>query len=228
MNAASQRRLTPVLAGIVVVLGIALVALMSGLGRKVHWDEARPPVALPPSTDATHLPTPLPLESFALVWQKPLFTPDRKPIARVADGGTSLGDLSLTGIILTSGLRMALLHDKNGDRQIRLREGEALPDGSVKLVEVRPRSALFDASGGRTELKLPAGAPIDEPKGAAPALANGDANANGAQVPAGSVMTIAPPRPYGNPPANAPTESPLIDRIRQANQRRRAQNAASH
>jgi len=235
MNAASQRRLTPVLAGIVVVVGIVLVSLMGGLGRTVHWDKARPPAVLPPSTDASNLPTPLPLENFALVWQKPLFSPDRKPIARVADGGTSLGDLSLTGIILTSGLRMALLHDKSGDREIRLREGQATPDGSVKLVEVRPRSALFDGSSGRTELKLPAGAPIDQPKGTAmsPALANGDPSANAAQVPAGSVMTIVPPRPqqgarpYGNAPADAPTESPLIDRIRQANQRRRAQNAAA-
>ena len=233
MNAASQRRLTPVLAGIAVVLGIVLVTLLSGLGRKVHWDKIRPPAALPPSTDASNLPATRPLESFALVWQKPLFSPDRKPIARVADGGTSLGDLSLTGIILTSDLRMALLHDKSGDREIRLREGEATPDGSVKLVEVRPRSALFDASGGRTELKLPAGAPIDQPKGTVLAPANGDTNVNSAQVPAGSVMTIAPvrppqgARPYGNAPPDAPTESPLIDRIRQANQRRRAQNAAA-
>jgi len=243
MNAASQRRLTPVLAGIVVVFGIVLLALMSGLGRKVHWDKARPPAMLPPPTDAANLPTPLPLQSFALVWQKPLFMPDRKPIARMADGGTSLGDLTLTGIILTSGLHMALLHDKNGDRQIRLHEGESMPDGSVKLVEVRPRSALFDASGGRTELKLPAGAPFDEQKGAVPGVMNGDANAsanNNADiqpVPAGAVISIGPHgagrqggRPGNGPPQtqDAPPESPLIDRIRQANQRRRAQNAASH
>jgi len=236
MNAASQRRLTPVLAGIVVVLGIVLVTLVSGLGRKVHWDKARPPVVLPPSADASNLPIPLPLENFSLVWQKPLFSPDRKPIARVADGGTSLGDLSLTGIILTSGLRMALLHDKSGDREIRLREGEATPDGSVKLVEVRPRSALFDASGGRTELKLPAGAPIDQPKSGVPGIVNGDTSANGnasiQPLPADAVVRTGPHGAgrggSGLPPAqDAPTESPLIDRIRQANQRRRAQNAAA-
>jgi len=236
MNAASQRRLTPVLAGIAVVLGIVLVTLLSGLGRKVHWDKIRPPAALPPSTDASNLPATRPLESFALVWQKPLFSPDRKPIARVADGGTSLGDLSLTGIILTSDLRMALLHDKNGDREIRLREGQATPDGSVKLVEVRSRSALFDASGGRTELKLPAGAPIDQPKSGVPGIVNGDASANGnatiQPLPADAVIRIGPHGAVrggsGPPPGqDAPNESPLIDRIRQANQRRRAQNAAA-
>jgi general secretion pathway protein N len=240
MNAASQRRLTPVLTGIVVVLGIVLLALMSGLGRTVQWDKPRPPAVLPPPSDAANLPTPLPLQNFALVWQKPLFTPDRKPIARIADGGTSLGDLSLTGIILTSGLHMALLHDKNGDRQIRLHEGEALPDGSVKLIEVRPRSALFDASGGRPELKLPAGAPFDEAKGGAPGLVNGDANANSSNaiqpMPADAVISIGPHgagrqggRPGNGQPAaqDAPPQSPLIDRIRQANQRRRAERAAA-
>ena len=236
MNAASQRRLTPVLGAIVLVLGAILLALFSGVGRKVHWDPARPPTVLPPPTDATNLPTPLPLQSFALVWEKPLFTPDRKPVARVADGGTSLGDLTLTGIILTSDLHMALLHDKNGDRQIRLHEGEAVPDGSVKLIEVRPRSALFEASGGRTELKLPAGAPFDEQKGGVPGAVNGDANSNIAiqPMPADAVISIGPHgvgrqpgRPGAQPSPDAPPQSPLVDRIRQANQRSRAERAAA-
>lgn len=235
MNAASQRRLTPVLAGIVVLFGVVLLALLGGLGRQVHWDKPRPPAVLPPPSDAGNLPTPVPLQNFALVWEKPLFSPDRKPIARMADGGTSLGDLSLTGIILTSGLRMALLHDKNGDRQIRLREGETLPDGSVKLVEVRPRSAIFDASGGRTELKLPAGAPIDQPKANVPGIMNAEAGGNADSAPPSTdgMIRIGP---HGNgrqgsapPSQDAMPQSALIERIRQANQRRRAErNAASH
>jgi general secretion pathway protein N len=238
MNAASQRRLTPALAGMVVVLGIVLLVLLSGLGRKVHWDKVRPPPVLPPPTDAANLPTPRPLQEFASVWEKPLFTPDRKPVARIADGGTSLGDLTLTGIILTSGLHMALLHDKNGDRQIRLREGESMPDGSVKLVEVRPRSALFDASSGRTELKLPAGAPFDDDKkGGAPV------DAGNQKASTGALMSIGPKgvRQEGQSgdgfpkrsPANsaAPPESntpaSFIERLRQNNQKRRAEPAAA-
>jgi len=234
MNAANQRRLTPALAVLAALLAIVFLLLLSGLGRAVMWDKSRAPAVLPPASNAANLPTPLPLQNFALVWEKPLFTPDRKPIARIADGGTSLGDLTLTGIILTPSLHMALLHDKNGDRQIRLHEGESMPDGSVKLVEVRLRSALFDASSGRTELKLPAGAPFDEPKPGTPAAPNGDAdvNANNQQVPAGAVISIGPHgagrRPgNGQPPQDAPSESPLIDRIRQANQRRRAERAAA-
>src|SRR6185437_735441 len=109
---------------------------------------------------------------FAPVWQQSLFSPDRKPEAHAASGGSSLGDLALTGIILTPQLHMALLHDKNGNKELRLREGQSLPDGSLSLVEVKPRSVILDSAQGRTELKLPAGAPIDAAKAVPPTAAS--------------------------------------------------------
>jgi general secretion pathway protein N len=176
------------------------------------------------------------LQQFALVWQKPLFSPDRKPVARAADGGSNLGDLELTGIILTPGLRMALLHDRNGDKQVRLREGEALPDGSVKLVELRPRSALFDSPAGRTELKLPAGAPIDQPRtgpdargqaaDAAMQVAPGAAGAPAADRSGSGRATIVPVHPA---PAAAPQPAgeSAVERLRKNIQKRRAARAAA-
>lgn len=229
MNAANQRQLTPILAALVVLLSAALLLLLSGVGRDAHWGPPRTLAALPPTGNPADLPQPLPLQTFALVWQKPLFSPDRKPVAHAADGGSNLGDLELTGIILTPGLRMALLHDKNGDKQVRLHEGEALPDGSVKLVEVRPRSALFDSSAGRTELKLPAGAPIDNKP---PATAN-------AAPGTGTIMRIepaagAPPQPGGTnsgAPQQGPAPNPAVEsaaqRLRQNIQKRRAARAAA-
>ena len=226
MTAANQRQLSPILAAIAVLLGALLLVLFAGIGRKVHWKAPRLPASLPVASNPAELPRPVPLQQFALVWQKPLFSPDRKPIARIANGGSSLGDFDLTGIILTPSLHMALLHDKNGDRQIRLREGESLPDGSVTLVEVRQRSALFDASGGRTELKLPAGAPIDVPKdGAAPDAANRN-------PPAGNMMNVVPtPQPsspmMSPPPPNGHTQESAIERLRENIQKRRAAQAAA-
>ncbi len=167
MNAANQRRLTPILAALAIALSAGVLLLLSGVGRGARWYPPRAAAALPALTNPDNLPRAMPLQQFALVWQKPLFSPDRRPVAHAADGGSSLGDLALTGVILTTGLHMALLHDRNGDKQVRLREGEALPDGSVTLVEVRARSALFDSAAGRTELKLPSGAPIDAGKSGA-------------------------------------------------------------
>lgn len=217
MNAADQRQLTPILVLIALLLGALLLALLLGVGRGTRWDAARSSAPLPPAVNPANLPRPVPLQQFALVWEKPLFSPDRKPVAHAADGGSSMGDLELTGIILTPGLRMALLHDRNGDKQVRLREGESLPDGSVKLVQIQPRSALFDAPSGRTELKLPAGAPIDAPK-----------------VDRGGKAGDSPPAPPPPPPeadsaqgsAAVQAESPAVQRLRQNIQKRRAARAA--
>ena len=243
MNAANQRKLTPVLVIIVVLLGAALLLLLGGIGRGAKWDAPRALAPLPPPGNTVNLPQPEPLQQFAVVWQKPLFSPDRKPVAHAADGGSSLGDLELTGIILTRNLHMALLHDKNGDKQVRLKEGTALPDGSITLVEVRPRSAVFDAPSGRTELKLPAGAPIDAPK-------NNDAARDASPQPdagSGSGMTRVQPiraaqdrsgsgratmLPHGQPPPQntLPSGQPrpsAADRLRENIQKRRAARAAA-
>lgn len=251
MNAAAQRRLTPVLASTAVALAVLCLVLLAGVGRGVRWDAPRtsPPL---PDAQAGSLPVPVPLSQFAMVWQQPLFNPDRKPVARSAKGGASLGDMQLTGIIMTPALHMALLHAKGGDSDVRVRQGDTLPDGSWKLVELKPRAAVFESAGGRTELELPAGAAIDAPKGPPPAAA---ATAN-PSVPPGAVQRIVPgagtpmqfraggdgptrsgvpvPTPADGADSNAPRppqsdEALQSERIRQlkaAIQKRRAEQAA--
>ncbi|MEO9077734.1 MAG: hypothetical protein ABI268_00345 [Rhodanobacter sp.] len=231
MNAAHQRRLSPWLGGVAVVLGIVLLLLLGGLGRSAHWGKPRSLAPLPPMGSSADLPQAVPLQQFAIVWQKPLFNPDRHPVAQAAEGGSDLGDLELTGVILTPDLRMALLHDKKADREIRLREGQPMPDGSVTLVEVRPRSALFDTPAGRTELTLPAGAPIDPLKPVA----------NGTNPPAGQATmqmqpggSVAPESGEGirrieplKPSARGQSKESAIERLRHTIQQRRAARAAA-
>jgi len=234
MNAASQRRLTPVLVIVALLLGVLWLSLLAGFGRGVHWNAPRA-ATLPPS-DGTHagLPKPLPLAEFAPVWQQSLFSPDRKPEAHAANGGSSLGDLALTGIILTPQLHMALLHDKNGNKELRLREGQSLPDGSLSLIEVKPRSVILDSSQGRTELKLPAGAPIDAAKAApAPAAQPAEPPQGNAAPGADSVQRVSSLSQGVPHPAAAPQYSPQqLDRLRKLKaailQRRAAGQAANH
>ncbi|MEO5830675.1 MAG: hypothetical protein ABIQ36_08920 [Rhodanobacter sp.] len=218
MNAASQRRLTPWLMATAIALAALLLLLLLGVGRGVRWDAPHTRASLPPTGIRANLPQPVPLQQYLLVWQKPLFAPDRKPATSAADGGSQLGDLELTGVILTPTLHMALLRDRQSDRDVRLREGESLPDGSVKLLEVHARSAIFDAASGRTELKLPAGAPIDQAR-----VAGRDAPADGADLP-GSAPPVQPLPPRAEP--DAPRESPA-ERLRQNIQKRRAARAAA-
>src|SRR5690606_12140734 len=107
-------------------------------------------------------------------------------------------------------------------------EGEALPDGSITLVEIHPRSALFDAASGRTELKLPAGAPIDTRRGAADEAPRPDPGSD-----AGDQMTPQPlPLPISATPPDArgapgaALESPA-ERLRKNIQKRRAERDAA-
>lgn len=200
MNAAAQRRLTPVFGATVAVFGVALLSLMFGAGRGVSWDVPRPVPPLP-AMHAVTLPSPPPLQSFAQTWEHPLFSADRKPIVTQSGGseGVSLGDLQLTGIILTPGLHMALLgpvNSKGGDedKQVSVREGSSLPDSTWKLIQVLPRSAIFASPSGRTELKLPAGAPIDQ-KQPAP-------NAPQPNVPQGAIQMNPPEPGAAQPPPN--------------------------
>ena len=237
MNAASQRRLTPVLVAIALLLGALWLSLLAGFGGGVHWNAPRA-AALPPAAGKhAGLPAPLPPAEFAPVWQQSLFSPDRKPEAHAASGGSSLGDLALTGIILTPRLHMALLHDKNGNKELRLREGQALPDGSLSLVEVKPRSVIIDSAQGRTELKLPAGAPIDAAKAASttaaqpPAMPQGDAEGAGAATVQRVQSLSQDPSRQASPQAPPPYSPQQIDRLRKLKaailQRRAASQAAN-
>ncbi|MDF3980392.1 general secretion pathway protein GspN [Luteibacter sp. PPL201] len=163
MNAAGQRRLTPVLVGVALVLAAVCGAFAMGVGRGVRWDEPAPPEPLPQMRAAV-MPTPTPITAFADVWQRPLFMADRKPVASTGgdDSASNIGDLELTGIIMTSGLRMALLRDTNKDAEtptVRVKEGAALGDGHWTLASLTPRSAIFDNGGERRELTLKVAAP---------------------------------------------------------------------
>lgn len=158
MNAADRRRLTPALGIVAVLLAALLIALWAGVGRGAHWNDRATPPPLPPAHAATPPPSVPPLENFALVWEHPLFSPDRKPIAAPAgSSNTNTGDLELTGVIMLPGLHMALLREKNSGRTLRVREGQSANGATV--VEVKPRSAVVDINGARTELPLKIGAP---------------------------------------------------------------------
>jgi general secretion pathway protein N len=191
MNAAGQRRLTPVLAILAVALGCTAVAFATGIGQGVRWDDPAAPEALPPLRAAAMPPT-SPLNRYAEVWQRPLFMADRKPaaVADADDSSSNIGDLELTGIIMTSGLRMALLRDRGKDMTVRVKEGSPLADGHWTLASLTPRSAIFDNGGEHRELTL---------KVAAPEALTKDATKSGAgPVPGQPPQPARAPTPAGN------------------------------
>ena len=209
MNAASQRRLTPMLLVLLTVLAGLWLLLLSGIGSHAHWPVASLPSAAPVADRAAPLPPPVPRNRFAVIWQRPLFDPDRRPAAPVTDNG-SIGELELTGVIVTPTLHMALLHDRQGNRELRLRRGETLPGGSLTLVEVKPRSAVFDTASGRVELRLPAGAAIDA-----------------SAAPHDAMPEVDDPPPAASVPETSDTPAQRIRALREIIQKRRAAQAAA-
>jgi general secretion pathway protein N len=231
MNAAAQRRLTPMFAATVAVFGLLLLSMLFGVGRGVRWDAPRVTPPLPAAHPVT-LPTPPVLQTYAQVWEHPLFSGDRKPIVSSGgdSGGVSLGDLQLTGVILTPTLHMALLgpsHDTKGDesQEVRVKEGANVPDTTWKLIKVLPRSAIFASSSGRTELKLPAGAPIDQP--ASNPAAQDAIPMNG---PPGMQMqnhAMPPPPAPGGPMLPNDAQAQRLQKLRAAILKQRSQQAGN-
>jgi general secretion pathway protein N len=235
VNAATQRAVTPWL---VVLCGagvIALCVLVAGMGRQVSWGDAPPSREAAGAIKPASMPPPVPLASFTEVWQRPLFAADRKPAAQATgESSVNLGDLQLTGIIMTPTLRMALLQDPSGDKAVRVREGAAMPDGRWTLEKLTPRSATFGNGGERKELALVTAAPaMPDKKNDGRGVAGGPPQLQPPAtppVPGSNMMQRVPNAPVAPVSPSTGDESAQrnarIEALKAAVQRRRAEQAA--
>lgn len=170
------------------------------------------------------------------IWQRPLFTVDRKPRPIDPNEGTAVAtegpppvplNATLLGVLLDPEHRVAILRDNASSAVIRVRQGMPLPGDLAgwTLQELEARKAIFDggAQQGTAELKLdmaktPTGAPMPPPVMAPPV-----ANVPGQQ----------PGQPPGQPqpPGAVPQQLPADEAARQAEvqriiEQRRAQMRA--
>lgn len=156
-----------------------LLALF-GLGGRVGLVRAPTslalPAALPAQADRVG-----PLSDYPQAVQRPLFTQDRRPRAFLAAGadaavaGAGGGELDfiLTGTLITPTVRLAVLQPSAGGDAQRVREGST-PEGAAgwRLIEVQPRRAVFEGSGGQMTLDLRTFGTAGAPPSAVPAEAN--------------------------------------------------------
>ena len=182
------------------VLGAALA--WAGMGGRVGAGDAAAAEAQPlprPAADAKATVA-VPYDAFAA---RPPFAQDRRPHPFSlpgsgndnARGDASAFDYALTSVIITPRLRLAIVEPSSGGESVRVREGESAEGlGGWRLLELRPRAAVFEGAGGRREIELrvwagggDGSAPVNMPAPPAPA-------------------EIPPPPP---PPPAAPARRPL-------------------
>jgi len=136
-----------------------LLALM-GMGAQVRPKPFDPALVKPlPSLGQAGLERLGPLADYAEIGARPLFHRSRQPQPFFVQGNQDDPprefDFVLSSVIITPGLRMAILQRAQGGESVRLKVGQApasMPNW--RLVDVAPRSASFDGPEGPRVLEL--------------------------------------------------------------------------
>jgi general secretion pathway protein N len=165
VNVRVARLATTVLAGTCGFLLFTALLQYAGVGSHYGWapDDPSSEPSLPGgAADDKPLKLP-PASAFAEVEQHPLFNEDRKPTPLDASEGDDASapqsplNITLTGIVSTSSIKIAMVQDKARNQSMALKVGMPLEgdQASWTLVEVKPRSVVFrSAANERTEVEL--------------------------------------------------------------------------
>jgi general secretion pathway protein N len=163
MSVQGAKLLTIVLAGICGFLLLLALLLQAGWGRGYRWLSPDDSAALA-AAGIDREPFKLPPESaYAATDARPIFNEDRKPTPELPDEQSAPPppsvplNISLTGIVLTPQLHMALIQDKGKNNTVALKEGMPMPgdQGGWTLIELKQRSAIFkETAGEEVEVEL--------------------------------------------------------------------------
>jgi general secretion pathway protein N len=147
----AQHGLGVVLGALCLGLG-ALVATELGNSRGVAPDQASP-AGKPAAAASTALSFTLPpLQRFAVVTERPLFSPDRKPSQHATDTAGAWSSFIIAGIIITPQSREALVLHGKPQTVAHVQEGQALEGWTVTAID--PDRVVFRDGLDEHELRL--------------------------------------------------------------------------
>lgn len=166
MATASQRLPTLLIGAFAFWSLLVLVCVYAGLGARygLHPDDASRVPELP-RLDLSRAQNPLGvLTEYSQVGERPLFNADRRPLPPpVVPGGEEVAppaaaplDVTLTSVILSGDMKIAIVQDKKTKKTQSLRVGASMAgeQSSWKLVELGARKAVFEGPDGRSEVEL--------------------------------------------------------------------------
>jgi len=187
VNVRVARLTTTALGAVCGLLVLTVLLQYVGVGRGYRW-AADDPASAPalPGSAVDEKPLKLPPENaFADVDAHPLFNEDRMPTPIDPSEGSDSApqsplNITLTGIVSTSSVKIAMVQDKARNQSVALKVGMPLEgdQASWTLVEVKPRSVVFkSAANERTEVELETSV-VQPPKAPMPRTARSSAPGN--------------------------------------------------
>ena len=147
-------------------IGVILGALCLGLGaiaaNEITAAPARQELPAPAAAKTPTASTPAsftlpPVQRFAVVTERPLFSPDRKPQQRTADTTGAWSSFVLAGIIITPQSREAMVLHGKPQTAAHIQEGQVLEGWTV--TSIYPDHVVFRDGINEHELKLTSKAP---------------------------------------------------------------------
>lgn len=130
----SQHRIGILLAVLCLGLGV-LAASELGDARAPGQSQPLPaPAAQPAATSTAPTFSLPPLQRFAVVTERPLFSPDRKPPQHAADTAGAWSSFVLAGIVITPQSREALVLHGKPQAIAHLQEGQALEGWTITSI----------------------------------------------------------------------------------------------
>lgn len=215
MNARSAQLITLGLAGVCGVMALAGVLAWMGAGRGYGWlpeGEAQPVTGVGRiDADAVAM---APESDFAEVRQRPIFNEDRKPTPIVEEKETVVVanvplNITLTGIVMTPDLKLAMVRDNAKNEALSLRVGMPLSgDQQIwTLSEIRARSVVFkNPQDESSEVELEVAPGLTVPPSARAAPPPPTPGAAPAPPPAAPPVAGAPATVPGQPPPDRAAE----------------------
>jgi general secretion pathway protein N len=216
-----------------------LILALSGLGSRfpaVTSADKPPPL---PSVSLTRSVSRLSaMADYLEVGERPLMNLTRRPVAQSAvDGEAGAADLdvTLTSVLITPRLQLAILTDNKDGGTRRVRVGETVQGSAWRLLQLEPRSAVIEGPSGQRTLELRV---FDGRSGEAPTpMAAAVDNDSEVQQPIQAIRSPPPPPTPTQPPANAEpaakpeaaeqlTQEQQVEAIRRRIEARRAQMRA--
>ena len=218
-----------------------LVLALGGLGTRFAAPDLEGPPPVLPKVSLTPTRSRLGAwESYAEIGSRPLMNEGRKPVAVSAvsaEAGSGELDVTLTSVLITSQLKLAMLTDNKDNSSKRVKLGDVVEGTNWRLVSLEPRRAVLDGPSGQRVLPLrtfdgasgeppTAVAATDQPAPPAGASPAPPAQPTRSPPPPPVAQNASPAAPVSRPDPNQMTQEQQVEAIRARIEARRAQMRA--